>query len=356
MSAAESGEGMVNLVAEPWPATGLETLGHCPVCGAAEREPVHSALTDRIFFCAAGVWVMYRCADCGSGYLDPRPTPETIGQAYARYYTHEVTQKRGLDELGLVSRLRRALANGYRNNRYGTADRPANPLGVLLRLLPGLRTTIDTESRHLPKPPPGGRLLDVGCGDGSFLDFARRAGWSVVGVDFDQKAVDAARSRGLDIRLGGIEVLSPQERFDGITMSHVIEHVHDPMAVLRTCHGLLKPGGWLWLETPNLDALGHRAYGPDWRGLEPPRHLVLFSLASIRRLLTAAGFTGVTVQRAVLGCEFTFSASEVIARGESFERQGFYATEVADAIRAAERTAAKDPAVREFITVKAFKS
>jgi 2-polyprenyl-3-methyl-5-hydroxy-6-metoxy-1,4-benzoquinol methylase len=339
-----------------WPHDGLEDASSCPVCGESDREPAHVSLTDRIFFCAPGEWNMYRCASCRTGYLDPRPTRETIGLAYESYYTHEVARKKSDDELGWLQRARRGAANSYRNLRYGTDDRPANALGgALLTLLPGQRTMIDTESRHLPKPRPGARLLDIGCGDGRFLEFARRAGWSVVGVDFDQKAVDAARSLGLDIRLGGVEAIGAEERFDGVTLSHVIEHVHDPIGLLRACYRLLRPGGWIWLQTPNVDSQGHRLYGANWRGLEPPRHLVLFTPASLGSSLTAAGFTDVALQRAVLGCEFTFSASEVIARGDSFDNQGEHAVRIRPRIQAAEKAAARDPSIREFITVKAWK-
>jgi SAM-dependent methyltransferase len=331
-----------------WVEGGLEAVPSCPLCGSEERELVHKSIEDRVHS-APGTWTLSRCLACRSGYLDPRPTADTIYLAYGSYQTHDVADKVASEDLGLVGRLRRGAANGYRNRRYGTQDSPANPLGLLVALLPSQRQFIDTESRHLPKPGAGGRLLDLGCGEGQFLEFARRAGWSVMGVDFDEHAVEAARSRGLDIRLGGVEAVDPSERFDGITLSHVIEHVHDPLAVLKACYGLLKPGGWIWLQTPNIDALGHVRYGPDWRGLEPPRHLVLFTLESMRKSLVGAGFTGVEVQDAAPGFDFTFPASERIA-GNTGD-----APELPQLIKAAEKQAAHDPAVREFITIKAFK-
>jgi 2-polyprenyl-3-methyl-5-hydroxy-6-metoxy-1,4-benzoquinol methylase len=331
-----------------WPEDGLEKVPSCPLCGTADRELLHAELTDEVYRTAPGTWTLYRCAGCRSAYLDPRPTAETIGLAYATYYGHEVRRKTAVEELGLVGRLRRGVANGYRNARYGTADRPANPLGVALALAPGARRGIDTESRHLPRPVPGARLLDLGCGEGQFLEFARRAGWTVTGVDFDRKAVESARSRGLDIRLGGVDALGADERFDGITMSHVIEHVHDPLATLAACRKLLEPGGWIWVQTPNIDALGHTAYRQNWRGLEPPRHLVLFTPVSLGKALQDNGFTDVTTLDAALGCDFTFRASAKMAGHDTDE------TVLRGRIRAAEKRAANDPGVREFITVKAW--
>ncbi|MHB8570738.1 MAG: hypothetical protein ACYC97_11150, partial [Metallibacterium sp.] len=72
----------------PWPQADLEFVPHCPVCGCAERRLLYKGLTDRVFCVADGAWDLYRCAQCASGYLDPRPTPESIGRAYAGYYTH----------------------------------------------------------------------------------------------------------------------------------------------------------------------------------------------------------------------------------------------------------------------------
>lgn len=340
--------------AQTWPEDGLEEVKACPLCGAEERELVHPELEDRIFFCAPGKWALHRCSGCRCGYLDPRPTPSTIGLAYESYYTHEAARKKDSADLTGIQRMRRSVANGYRNHRFGTRDEPSTPLGLLLNLFPGQRTPIDTESRHLPKPSPGARLLDVGCGDGGFLEFARGAGWSVTGVDFDEKSVEAARSRGLDIRLGGVEVIGPQERFDGITLSHVIEHVHDPVEVLSRCHALLKPEGWIWIQTPNLDSLGHEHYGPDWRGLEPPRHLVLFTPDSLALALRKAGFERIESQRAVLACDFTFPASEAIVR-ERTGKAPAGADDVGARVKAAEVAAARNPAVQEFITLKAWR-
>jgi hypothetical protein len=71
-----------------WPSDGLELLGRCPCCHGSGRQLLHAELGDHIFHCAPGSWSMVRCTDCGSGYLDPRPSENTIGLAYAEYYTH----------------------------------------------------------------------------------------------------------------------------------------------------------------------------------------------------------------------------------------------------------------------------
>ncbi len=276
---------------------------------------LREGLVDRIFHCAPGSWTLYRCGDCGSGYLDPRPTRETIGLAYQCYFTHAAggaatTAARASGNLG------HALANGYRNRNFGTDYKPAFRLGAwVVPLFPWYRSVIDAESRCLTRAGNGGTVLDVGCGNGGFLALAGALGWCARGIDPDVKAVAAARAQGLDAEKGGIEILdSKSASYDVITLNHVIEHVHDPVELLRACHRLLKSNGRLWLETPNINSQGHALYGNDWRGLEPPRHLILFSLESIRRLLERCGFVEIKMVKSTMLCRHMFIASEAIAR------------------------------------------
>jgi SAM-dependent methyltransferase len=96
---------------------------------------------------------------------------------------------------------------------------------------------------------------------------------------------------GIQVREGGIEQWAGEpDSFDAVTMSHVIEHVHDPLADLADAFRLLRPGGLLFIDTPNIDALGHQIYGPHWRGLEPPRHLVIFNVKALQGALAKTGF------------------------------------------------------------------
>jgi 2-polyprenyl-3-methyl-5-hydroxy-6-metoxy-1,4-benzoquinol methylase len=241
---------------------------------------------------------MWRCGSCGSAYLGPRPNEVTVHQAYLNYYTHrpvppprsEATKQPAT----LLKQLRQSLAHGYARSRYGLPDKPSSRWGVVAALLlPLRRRGVDREFRHLPGKPDesSGKLLDVGCGEGSFLAVAKRCGWAVVGLEPDPKAALVAQQRGLDIVNSGLEGLESQSgSFDVITLSHVIEHMHEPLETLRSCNRLLKPGGQLWIETPNIDSLGHRVFGRHWRGLEAPRHLVLFSRSSLVWALSQAGF------------------------------------------------------------------
>lgn len=274
-----------------WPEGDLESVNTCPVCGGQQRSLLHQNLKDHLFG-ATGIWTLYRCTACSSAYLDPRPTPDSIGRAYAQYYTHV-----GSDApTNFLKQLSRRARNGYLNRNWGSQLEPASPwLGKIVAAVPSLRAKADHElMRSFPKSEKGQSLLDVGCGSGQFLEFMKAAGWNVSGIDIDEKAVVSARRRGLDVTVGGLELYADrQEIFDAITLSHVIEHVYDPLSILQDCYRLLKKGGRLWIETPNLDSQGHVEFGRYWRGLEPPRHLVIFTTNSLRTLIEKIGFRDV---------------------------------------------------------------
>ncbi len=338
-------------ILENWPTSGLEAVPLCPACGSSRRQLLHSELVDLAFASPSGPWRMQGCSDCGCGYLDPRPTADTIARAYAHYYTHQGV----VAPAGLWATLRHALRDDHFAARLGRKGAATIwPGRHLLSALPPLREGLETlVARNLPGPGEGRRLLDVGCGNGEYLAFARQSGWRVEGVDFDPRAVATARGLGLEVTEGGIDTLAAEdERYDRITLSHVIEHVYDPVDVLRQCHRLLKPGGTLWLETPNVNAFGHTAFGPAWRGLEVPRHLVVFSHAALLGLLEKAGFADVRNHFNMLGIRLIWNESRALltkAGGAPGRAHGTVARWRAElAGRAA-------PERREFITVSCQK-
>lgn len=286
--------------AKSWPANELERVSVCPVCGSAAREVLHEGLIDNVLFVAPGRWTMHRCTQCRSAYLDPRPNQASIGKAYGTYYTHDAGMPRAeANQLSGFRRWRRILANGYTNHRYGTNHQPASVWGIwVARLLLRQREAMDVQFRYLPKPEKGQRLLDIGCGNGDFLANAKHAGWDVLGLEPDPKAAQVAQQRGLDVRVGTIALLGNEAAyFDAITLSHVIEHVHSPQDVLTSVHRLLKLGGFVYVDTPNIDSSGAKRFGTNWRGLETPRHLVLFNTGSLQQLLMEIGFDLIKIKR-----------------------------------------------------------
>ena len=117
-------------------------------------------------------------------------------------------------------------------------------------------------------------------------------GWQVTGLD---AAVGAVREiqEGLGLRalVGSLPHpdLAPGS-FDVVTMWHSLEHVHRPLAILREAFKLLAPGGKLVVACPNIASWAFRAFGPSWFALDLPRHLTHFTPATLRAMITAAGF------------------------------------------------------------------
>jgi len=135
-----------------------------------------------------------------------------------------------------------------------------------------------------------GRYLDVGCGSGSALGVARSLGWRVSGIERDAAAAAKARRFSDAVYTG--DVLSapcPRGEFDVVTAFHVLEHVPDPVAVVRRMLEWLAPGGLLVIEVPNAGGLGAALFGAAWSGLELPRHLSQFTPESLARAVALAG-------------------------------------------------------------------
>lgn len=297
----------------------VEEVPRCPLCGSEERKTLYAGLTDRLFG-APGEWTLKECRDCRTAFLDPRLTPENIGRAYETYCTHSAISENPKSN-SPVHLFYRAMKAGYLGGRWGYSwgTKPwQRLLGSLLFLFPRRQAQLDFTVMY-QHAVPGGRLLDVGCGSGELLERMQSLDWRVEGLDFDAKAVQVAQEYGLKVRLGTLEEqYYPEGSFDAITMSHVIEHVHDPLALLSECRRILKPGGCLVVVTPNLGSLGHNHFGVDWIALDPPRHLQLFEPQTLRRLAERSGFEKLDIRTTMHIADWIYETSSLI------RRKGYY--------------------------------
>ena len=242
----------------------------CPICKGEGRK-LYEGLQDRLYQ-SPGIWGFSQCVSCGSLWLNPRPCREDICKCYAEYFTHEDAGE---------------TVHGDKNHSNVTTEK------ILDTVLLGRRRERELYFRmRLLPPKPQGRLLDVGCGDGSYLNLMSNLGWDVVGCEPDPEAANIAREHfGLHVIAGMFEDIDmPSDSFDAITLSHVIEHTPDPYRVLRRCFNLLRKNGRLVLITPNTRSLGHRIFGSSWYSLDPPRHLVLFSHKTLKLVVQNSGF------------------------------------------------------------------
>jgi 2-polyprenyl-3-methyl-5-hydroxy-6-metoxy-1,4-benzoquinol methylase len=291
--------------------------GRCYICGTDGRW-LHKNVIDH-YFGAPGSWSFRRCAnhECGLIWLDPMPLEEDIGIAYKDYLTHEgYSAPKSWHGLKALPEL---IRSAYRARRYGVGPKPwmSALLALPIYLMPSRREAVDFPLRYLADRPAG-RLLDIGCGDGTMLKQAMSLGWSVEGVDFDSKAVTNARSKGLEVHLGAVEDLNlPDASFDLILMSHLIEQVYDPIGLLRECRRLLAPGGKLIVATPNAESLGHSKFGANWLLLHAPRHLYLFNSANLAVMTRKAGFKKIQTRTGTRGADGVFFFSNYRTQPEN---------------------------------------
>lgn len=282
----------------------------CPVCGS-EGVRAFDGLVDRLFG-APGEWSMKRCRGCGSLWLDPAPTPEALSVAYANYYTHRAVSEGAAPWWSRPSVRNLAAAHlGYPDGRRGRWSRAA-------ALIAPHRVELALFSRlYLPRVP-GGRLLDAGCGSGEQLAMMRSAGWRVQGLDIDPAAVRAARARGFEVFEGDLRAAPFSDHaFDAITMVHVLEHLQRPQEHIAAARRLLAPGGRLVIVTPNAASLGARRFGRAWRGLEPPRHIQVFTLSGLRRLLEQSGFAVERLRTSARAAASLWAVSAALRAAES---------------------------------------
>jgi SAM-dependent methyltransferase len=178
---------------------------------------------------------------------------------------------------------------------YPPFDQQETPLVRLARFAAEL--LIRERLGFARKVQPGGRLLDYGCGSGSFARLASAAGYDAVGIEpFSLgQGLEAPRLR---LRRGSLADSGEQRgSFDVITLWQVLEHVPDPGALVAELVPYLAPGGTLIVSVPNFASWQSRFFGPGWFHLDPPRHVTHFEPATLLALFQRLGLN-VVGQRA----------------------------------------------------------
>jgi len=218
----------------------------CPICEGSKGDPLHQE----------GSFQMVRCPSCQFIFLNPRPTTDSLFRFYQTYLPEEGASIESWE------RMMRPIFHRAANllNQYGR----------------------------------GGRLLDVGTGFGFFPVEMKKRGWEATGIEISQKAMDYARDvLGLTIFPGPLEKADlPDNHFDAVTAFYVIEHLSHPMAFLRECHRILKPGGLLLLRYPDTTPIKNllHLFGIKNRLYDLPAHLSDFSPKMIQQCLERIGF------------------------------------------------------------------
>jgi SAM-dependent methyltransferase len=230
----------------------------CLLCSSGDSELLFWA--EDIRHAIPGRYAWRRCASCGLVYLSPRPTLTEM----ASYYPGD-----------------------YALFRTATEHPDWRPFRWIQQ------RDIQQRCRDAQRLIPRGRVLDIGCGTGEFLAAMKERGWESVGIEPSELAACYAREQfGLDVHSGRLEdVVLPDASFDVITLWTVVEHLHDPIMVMKLAFRLLRPDGLLVLSLPDPGSLDAHWFGPSWVGYDTPRHLSLFSPKSFGSLLAQSGFS-----------------------------------------------------------------
>jgi 2-polyprenyl-3-methyl-5-hydroxy-6-metoxy-1,4-benzoquinol methylase len=298
----------------------------CPRCGSADGKVV---LEGRDYLHGIkGSFYCWRCAGCGLCYQNPRPTAERLAQLYPSNYAPHLAHSSNSDVvsndpksdsqrpeagestswlLRWGSRLIYSLSHrtgigftypggeeletylceqmGYKHSELSPKTETKLLGSKVLRACRRL-AGIDL----IPTFVPNGQLLEIGCATGSRLQSYRERGWSkLFGIELAEQAAYQAQQRGFSVLCEPVETATekfPDEAFDVIVSSMVLEHLHNPFAVVQTIARKLKPGGEFLFSTVTLDGLDARWFGKYWGGYDFPRHMVYLRMSDIWKMVS----------------------------------------------------------------------
>jgi len=245
----------------------------CNLCGGTDSTFLYNA-KDRLHG-IGDIFTYVQCKECGLVYMNPQVVGEDIGKLYPADYAPHSTTKKGIG----------SKARSLRNRIM--------KIPLIARLVKGLMNVkiVDSIYRKLNQQS---RILDVGCGAGSFLSTVRTdKACEVYGVDISESAVREARnSFGLDIFKGTVtKAPFPDAYFDIITAWWYLEHIPDPHATVARISSLLKHNGYFIMGVPNFNSFHAKHFKDKWYHLDCPRHLCIWTPYTITRLLDKHGLS-----------------------------------------------------------------
>lgn len=217
-----------------------------------------------ILYNIPGEFNVVRCRKCGLMRTNPRPTQNTIGFYYPDYYgPYQYTKVK--DKV-------------LRSTNYPS----------WVQFIRNKMFKFNTD--RLPSIEPG-RMLEIGCASGSFMDKMAGEGWNVEGIEFSPQAAEDARSLGYPVYSGCMEKApDPEKHYDLVVGWMVLEHLHDPILSLKKLYSWTNSGGWLVLSVPNAGSLEFTLFRDKWYALQVPNHLSHYTPKTIELVLARGGW------------------------------------------------------------------
>jgi len=254
-------------------------MRYCDCCN--KKRPVtviHKEVSDSQKLCKEKYNIMI-CKKCNHSFIDPLPSEkEEIINFYPKdYYAHVKFASPQTIKAKIKLSLTRLYYGQYSGNKF-------------VRLLEKLFYLLLNHTINEPPIIANGKLLDIGCGSGEYLNVIRQFGWDTYGIELNEKAVYIAQSAGLKVKKGSAEETRYGDSFfDVVRMWNLLEHTISPRRALSEVARILKKGGYLLVFVPNFYSVDRKYFGKYWAGIEIPRHLHHFSAKSLESYLKEAG-------------------------------------------------------------------
>lgn len=267
------------------------------LCVKAQRKNFYLKPTTRLYRFPEKFGT-FSCQQCGLIRISPRPTVESISRYYPDEYGAYVEIKNPDDEYSSPNRSFSGFREGIRNSVLSSLGYYSEPLKSWQKFFRPVfnkiflkRTTYDY-GELFPKYVSNGKALEVGIGNGRYLNYLKRHGWNVAGIDLSPQAAKVAKKLfDIDVFIGQLEECPfPDETFDYVHLSHVLEHFFDPLESMKKVFSLLKKGGIVCIEVPNGEGFGAKISKDYWYGWDAPRHLFTFTPKTLKLLVEQAGF------------------------------------------------------------------
>jgi 2-polyprenyl-3-methyl-5-hydroxy-6-metoxy-1,4-benzoquinol methylase len=266
------------------------SLSACPVCGGC-AQPKATAFDDRYGY--PGRFQVFECEACGHLALDAGLPAAEVERLYTTFYP--------------------------RSTFDADAWQPAAPASRWTAWWQGLHASA------FRWVPANVRVLDIGCGFGEALGYHRARGCDAHGVEADANILRVAQRHGLQVRVGLFEPAAyAPSSFDVVTLDQVIEHVADPLSVLRGVEQVLKPGGMAVLSTPNARGWGARLFGRRWIHWHAPYHQQFFTTESMQSAARAAGLQVESMRTVTNSAWLRFQWCHLAAPTREGERSTFW--------------------------------
>lgn len=223
----------------------------CIICGENESKLLFRS---KSFMHSDESFTLVQCVKCGLVFLNPRPTIDEIGKYYENYHLHV--------DISNLSRIAKQI--------------------FLVETIGHTRYETKTENN---------KLLEIGFGDGLFLEYMKNKKWDVYGIEIEEPCVKRLKKVGIEnVYTGNIFSVSFDDKtFDLVRMNQALEHMHDPLKVLIEVKRILKEDGKLIIAVPNFSGACHRMFKQYAYSLHVPFHLYFFNLVTLGKLIDKVG-------------------------------------------------------------------